>query len=240
MKRRADEPNFSNEAEPDSGFQLVGFLILLTMGNGCWHSNWKISNHKEKRRFSRLLLAVLVIVIGGVAYYWSHMMEMWPFRQTVLGRYRMETFEIQSAYEAYRKEYGHWPAFLGRLANHDELHRSSGAFIQLLVGHSGPENPKAIRFLDYHLARNGVFGLIDDDSDGTYPENIRIVDAWGEAYYVVIDVNDDGEVSNPEATVKSNWFTSPRPKTLRTRVATYSSGPDRDPKTWEDNITSWR
>ena len=68
------------------------------------------------------------------------------------------------------------------------------------------------------------------------PSRAEIVyqDRWGEPYYIVLDTNKDGVIGNPE--VKDELLSEILPH----RVLIYSSGPDRDPKTWKDNVCSWR
>jgi len=60
-------------------------------------------------------------------------------------------------------------------------------------------------------------------------------DGCGSLYYIVCDVNNDGQVPNPEL-----MTVPPKPgatqKKLTTRIAIFSAGPDGNPATWEDNM----
>ena len=91
------------------------------------------------------------------------------------------------------------------------------------------------------MAKNQELGLWLDGSDWV------LTDRWGEPYYIVLDTNRDGTLTNPEfgaAVLDTNYAkrveSEPPPAELKDIVAIYSSGADRDPKTWHDNITSWR
>ena len=68
-----------------------------------------------------------------------------------------------------------------------------------------------------------------------------LVDGWGSRYFVVVDVDDDGKLANPEAAV---WLEKrgdkDAPAVLPVSIVVFSAGPDRDPETWTDNIASWR
>lgn len=118
-----------------------------------------------------------------------------------------------------------------------------GTIIECLLGQTGIQNPRKIRFLDFHLAKNGkIHGLVEAyTGNGANPEPVKIVDAWGMPYFIILDTNNDGEIANPEAGRQTGWFTKlVAPATLQLPAIIYSSGPDRDPKTWHDNLCSWR
>jgi len=59
-------------------------------------------------------------------------------------------------------------------------------------------------------------------------------DLWGEPYYIVLDTNEDNMIANPNLGAAKSLSQIPA------RIIIYSSGKDRDPKTWHDNICSWR
>ena len=150
---------------------------------------------------------------------------------------------ITQSMEAYRAEYGHWPNVPAITANGDAICRSSGDFIECLRGEEETHNPRKIRFLDVALARNGNSnGLVEGYTEsGINPEPAKIIDLWGEPFYLILDTNNDGEIANPEAGRQTGWLTKvAAPATLRLTAIIYSSGPDRDPKTWHDNLCSWR
>lgn len=67
-------------------------------------------------------------------------------------------------------------------------------------------------------------------------------DIWGSCYFLMLDMNGDGQVKNPERLPGAvpNPRAKPLGEFLPMRKAIFSAGPDRDPNTWADNITSWR
>lgn len=102
--------------------------------------------------------------------------------------------------------------------------RSEGVVIQALMHKEGPFNPRDIKFLNAPIAQEGKGGMV---GTGTASQ---LKDVWGEMYHIVLDTNQDGQVIDPEEPTKS----------LAGKVVIYSSGPDRDPKTWADNVRSWK
>lgn len=70
--------------------------------------------------------------------------------------------------------------------------------------------------------------------------DLKLLDAWGEAYYVVFDTNQDGKIPHPAAKMDragmARLHTQPE---IPEKVFFWSSGPDRDPTTWEDNVFNW-
>ncbi|MEQ1751333.1 MAG: hypothetical protein ABL974_18060 [Prosthecobacter sp.] len=126
----------------------------------------------------------------------------------------------------------------------DTMMRSEGVLILALQGLNELANPRKICFIDLPFTKEGCGGLIDQSggsSDPPRPEEWTLLDFWGELYYITLDTNDDGEVPNPEASADPVWLANhPQPATLKTHSIIFSSGPDRDPETWDDNICSWR
>lgn len=160
-----------------------------------------------------------------------------------LNRLRWDMKRITKSMEAYKAVYGHWPNVPAITSKEDAACRSRGDFIECLLGEEESQNPRKIRFLDFHLARNGTSnGLVEAYvGNGTNPEPAKIIDLWGEPLYIILDTNNDGEIANPEAGRQTGWFNKlVAPATLRLPAVIYSSGPDRDPKTWHDNLCSWR
>lgn len=102
-------------------------------------------------------------------------------------------------------------------------------------------NPREIKYAEFPTARNRKRGLWQDGEEWV------LIDFWGEPYYIILDTNDDLEIANPEFGARASDpkqadfdLKHPQPKMLPLTTAIYSSGPDRDPKTWNDNICSWR
>ncbi|MES2738343.1 MAG: hypothetical protein V4672_18630 [Verrucomicrobiota bacterium] len=146
---------------------------------------------------------------------------------------RKRMLEMKESVERFRREYDRFPV-LGSSQTLDLELRSDGAFVAALLGRSEMLNPKNQPFYQPSLAKNSMNGL-QDLSGGTSddPQDLSVLDAFGERYYVLLGLDEDGRLLDPQSRRTDN------PIYLKTAIAIYSSGPDRDPKTWEDNITSW-
>lgn len=129
--------------------------------------------------------------------------------------------------KGYQIEYEQLPAFAFTLQDEHVLQRTRGAILRVLSAEDVKNNPRKIAFIELWKAKDKKNGLYIDDSGSPV-----FVDPWGEAYYIMVDLDADGKIPNPDTR-------SGQPKELATSLIMFSSGPDRDPKTWEDNITSW-
>lgn len=120
--------------------------------------------------------------------------------------------------------------------------RSRGLMLPILSGQEDKAlNPKSIKFIDLPPAKDRKYGLWQEGTEWV------LSDSWGEPYYLVFDTSKDGQITNPEfgadqtdPTYAAKCKLNPPPATIQSSVLIYSSGPDRDPKTWNDNICSWR
>lgn len=191
---------------------------------------------------------VLILVGLMLACFLMNVAAKWVVSQ----RNKMETIlvmrELADSMIKFKAESGHWPPSISKNGNaHDLEMRSKGPLIKCLLALSDPsalnENPRGMKFFDAPIARNGnSFGLVESSSlDGS--KFMKLIDIWGEDYYILIDLNGDGEIANPAAGRLSSSFPFKQkaaPATVAATVVVYSAGPDRDPKTWEDNILSVR
>ena len=85
------------------------------------------------------------------------------------------------------------------------------------------------------VAKNGTGGLID----GKTGEDCRFVDPWGHPYIVLIDVNYDGKIANPDARNRDTKIAAGAPRELNMGVIAFSRGEDGIEGT-EDDKVSWR
>jgi len=150
--------------------------------------------------------------------------------------------DIRVAITSYEVDYEHFPIPDSESNALDATIRSRGPILTALMGNEAtPLNPRGIKFIDLPLAKNRKFGLWQDGREWV------LSDLWGEPYYIILDTNGDLAIANPEFGAEISdprhaefYQKHPQPETLPLRVAIYSSGPDRDPKTWKDNVWSWR
>lgn len=141
-------------------------------------------------------------------------------------------FEIDSAHFPIPESDWHGP---------DVSLRTRGPILPALLGQDPTLNPKDVKFIDFPNAVAHKNGLWQDGSEWV------LSDLWGEPYYIQLDTSGDAKLGNPEfgadqsdSDYAKRCQVNPPPATLPLRVLIYSSGPDRDPKTWSDNVCSWR
>ncbi|MCF7790166.1 MAG: hypothetical protein K9N47_28870 [Prosthecobacter sp.] len=136
--------------------------------------------------------------------------------------------DIRLALSSYEVDYGHYPIPESDWHAPDVSIRTRGPMLTALLGQNATLNPKTIKFIDFPAAKDRKFGLWQNGAEWV------LTDPWGEPYYITLDTNKDGKIANPEPA------TEYLPAMLPTAIILYSSGPDRDPKTWKDNACSWR
>ena len=142
---------------------------------------------------------------------------------------RVVVKDLKNALDAYKLDYNRFPLPATSATNLDLSLRSRGPMLTSLLGEeTGGFNPKQFKYIALPVARNRKDGLWQDGAEWV------LSDRWGEPYYIVLDTNKDGRIANPEGGSEN------QPAMLQAEVLIYSSGPDRDPKTWHDNVCSWR
>ncbi len=109
--------------------------------------------------------------------------------------------------------------------------RSKGAWIAALMGKDEILNPKSIKFLEIPAAENGKNGTYQDKGAWV------VTDLWGAEFYVVMDVDLDTVIANPQA--RPDDIGDRIPQEIKYPVIIYSSGTDGNPNTWADNIGNW-
>ena len=145
--------------------------------------------------------------------------------------------DLQLALRHYRYEYESWPEIDSLKNSELQPVQIRGKLLQALLGEVSDLNPKGISFFEFRQAAEGVSGLTGEG------ETLALHDPWGSCYWLMLDTNQDDRIPNPE--LFSDAITDPRikiraPAFLSTSTASFSSGPDKDPKTWLDNAPSWR
>ncbi len=150
--------------------------------------------------------------------------------------------DLRTAIDSYELEYNRIPVPEPHSHSADITIRSRGPILIALLGKEVSElNPRPSRFFDGPFDSDRKFGLWQDSGEWL------LRDRWSELYYLVLDTNEDKQITNPEFGADQSdpkyaekCRNSPPPQTLPVKVLIYSSGKDRDPKTWHDNICSWR
>lgn len=166
--------------------------------------------------------------------------------------------DLRVAISSYQVDYNRWPVNPSLLASAssgqdipvlptDENSGIVSALTSISTSGSGGAaggggattnlNPKDIKFIDLPIAKNGKFGLVNAQPP------YKLVDLYGNPYYVLLDTNGDKQVNNPDLNnadpkISQNAI-SPPPKMLPQEIALYSWGQDMQGQTLDD-VTSWR
>ncbi|OYW75742.1 MAG: hypothetical protein B7Z37_12020 [Verrucomicrobia bacterium 12-59-8] len=149
--------------------------------------------------------------------------------------------DLRAAILSYGTDFHRFPIQDNGKSTEDVVTRSRGILLQVLQGENiSMLNPREVRYAEFPTAQEHKRGLWQDGEEWVLGA------PWGEPFYIILDINKDNQVPNPEfgantSDPKQAKFAQkyPPPQRLPMPMAIYSSGPDRDPDTWHDNICSW-
>jgi len=127
------------------------------------------------------------------------------------------------ALHGFTQEYQRSPRQLDYVGSETHPQKSEGSFVASLMALDQMDNPRAIRFMDFQPAKRGQPGIAHMNSVPT------IVDAWGNPLYIL---------TAHKKSTKIPWPGRPS-EHIQDKYGIYSAGPDGDPNTWHDNVTSW-
>ena len=192
--------------------------------------------------FGKGMLAIGAVVLAALCLLNLNQCFFMTDRGSVHLQVRTIVKDLRIALMSYEIEYNHFPIPEASSTGSDISFRSRGPMLPALAGEEvGGLNPRKIKFIDFLLAEAHKHGLWQDGDEYV------LSDLWGESYYIVLDTNGDNKIANPEfgadqshSDYAKRCQANPPPQTLSLEVLIYSSGKDRDPKTWNDNICSWR
>ena len=185
------------------------------------------------------LLLVLALMYLAISLFYVLFWSKW--QETSLQKFRAKVTlrELRVGLGHCRMEYDKLP-----IEPHESrIIRSDGELLFSLLGNKTAANPREIRFIDPPVARDGINnGLVGYYGSGEEtPEDISLVDPWGERYYLMLESTGDNRIPNPERLPGAKGkATQSAPESIPASAIIFSSGPDKDPKTWDDNLCSWR
>ena len=153
--------------------------------------------------------------------------------QQIRNKVTLRDFRVALGY--FQTEYGQLPID----PDESKIIRSDGILLRSLIDTTAPTNPKGILFLgDCPFATLGIPGLKNETASIS---NAALIDSWGERYYLLLESTGDNRIPNPERMPGARGKVTPRaPEFIPASSAIFSSGPDKDPQTWDDNVCSWR
>ncbi|MDI1311789.1 hypothetical protein [Prosthecobacter sp.] len=189
---------------------------------------------KNDRRSLAVILGLMLVTLPGLVSCLKF------FHETTVSPTAAAITHLKIGITAFEVDSAHFPIPEPDWHGPDVSLRTRGPILPALLGQDPTLNPKDIKFIDFPAAPNRKDGLWQDGTEWV------LSDLWGESYYIILDTNGDGKITNPEfrpdPPAPKDAQQAPKhplPETLPQKVLIYSSGPDRDPKTWTDNIRSW-
>lgn len=142
--------------------------------------------------------------------------------------------DVQLGIKNYQVEYGRYPAKSGSSSEEPVQLSEGSVLLAVLLGENKDKlNPRAIVYIEPPIAKGGVGGLTG--SEGTY----GLVDTWGSPFEVVMDLNYDNKITNPDSRNEDPTVMQGAPPNLPLGVISYSLGEDKKLNT-ADDIVSWR
>jgi hypothetical protein len=108
---------------------------------------------------------------------------------------------------------------------------SEGEILKVLMAENERLNPHGIRFYEPPALRKKSSkqgGTIFNEKG-----EIRVVDHLGNPFWLLLDLDGDGAIPNPNPDEVADM------EIINAPVILYSSGDDGDPNTWRDNLKSW-
>lgn len=141
---------------------------------------------------------------------------------------------ITNGLKQYQVDYGRFPAAFGQASEEPSPLDEGSAVLKVLLGEKAQRlNPKAERYIEPKVGKAGTGGLIGVGA------NYSLVDPWGRPYQVIMDLNYDGRIANPDAQNEDSAISSEALAQLPVSVLVFSSGPDKKLHT-HDDVVSWR
>lgn len=150
------------------------------------------------------------------------------FITTTANRERVQLIGFVHAVRGFETEYSSrdagerttWDSFRSLWKSETGPLKSEGAMSEALQGAKPSAlNPRGVLFFEPRRTRSDAKG------------NQTIVDSWGQPYLLLLDLDGDRKIPDPE---KNNG------ETVNAAVLVWSGGKDGDPDTWADNIASWK
>jgi prepilin-type N-terminal cleavage/methylation domain-containing protein len=136
----------------------------------------------------------------------------------------------------YQMEYNRYPV-AGANRSETPVQTIEGSqLIDILLGDSDRStqmNPRRQALIEPPMGKNGIGGLTG--SEGSF----GLRDAWGSPYHVVMDVNYDNKIRNPDAQNQDAKISHGAAQFLPYGAIVYSLGPDKAEGT-KDDVVSWR
>jgi|GEM_PF-1522759 len=197
-----------------------------------------MNNNKDSHSWwsgSRIIMLIFAMML---VFVWLAAPRSGPMKLSPLMRIKSTMKDISSSLKYFRTEYGRLPI------QPDEMMilRTDGLLLLSLFGEPTEANPREIKFVDLPISKEGLSGITGyDEKTMSLTSSATLVDPWGERYYLLLESTGDEHIPNPERLPGAKGKATQRsPESIPASTIIFSSGPDKDPKTWDDNVCSWR
>lgn len=172
-----------------------------------------------------LVLLVIAMASASVFPWGSGVMKKVPLMHA-----KNDVLHLKNAIGSFFVEYRKYPDFPSPKGT-DFITDSGMLFLSVILAEDKARNPREIPFFAGKPAKSHGRGWRNGVHRGD--DGPELFDPWGNLYLIVWDANCDGQVANPDAAAaKTTPF-------IPSGVLVWSAGPDGDPDTWADNITTW-
>jgi prepilin-type N-terminal cleavage/methylation domain-containing protein len=181
-------------------------------------------------------LIEMLIVIGIIAVLASMAIPAANVAMRMVKKVRTQAVlkDVTLGIKAYQTEYSRYPVPAGFTSEQAiPLAEGSGVLKVLLGQNEQNMNARAIQFIEPPPAKGGAGGLSGDQG------NFGLMDMWAQPYEIVMDVNYDNRIANPDLLNDSQTVSQGAPAQLVLGVIGYSNGEDKQRNT-KDDICSWR
>jgi len=188
---------------------------------------------KYNRAFTLIELLVVITIIGILAGLTSVAANQ-VMKQARKVKTAAAIKDIQLGIKNYQVEYNKYPAKSGSTSEEPVQLSEGSTLLAVIMGKNQDGlNPREIQYIEPPQGKDGVGGLIGSE------DNYALVDSYGSPYEVVMDLNDDKKIKNPDAENEDEEISAKASENLPYGVIVYSLGEDKKPNT-KDDVVSWR